>query len=169
MSKKDKKNDSGSGKKSSIVVLLLLLLVVAACGVAGFTFYELNKMKKDGVAKNEAVAEPAEAPTPTYIPLDTFTVSLKPNDNGDDNASVLYIGLTLSVKDDKSKALIEKFLPEIRSRLLILFSQQTAGYLATDEGKRQLIKQIKTVVSQPLVDNYSASITDVLYNAFILR
>lgn len=166
MSKKNK-NDAGSGKKSSLIILLLLLLTVGACGVAGFTFYEMNKMKADTAKDDSAVEEPAPTPAPTYIPLDAFTVSLKPDE--DDNDRILYIGLTLRVKDDSSKMLVEEFLPEIRSRLLILFSQQSSEYLATDEGKRQLIDKIKSVISQPLVDNRSAGVTDVLFNAFILR
>ncbi|WP_435927711.1 flagellar basal body-associated protein FliL [Dryocola sp. BD613] len=149
--------------------MLLLLLVVGACGVAGFTFYEMHKMKSE-VAKSDPAAkpEPVEEPAPTYIPLDTFTVSLKP-DNGNDSDRVLYIGLTLRVKDEHSKELVGKFLPEVRSRLLILISQHTAEYLSTDEGKYQLINEIKAVVSQPLVGSQSASVTDVLFNAFILR
>ncbi|HEY3590896.1 MAG TPA: flagellar basal body-associated protein FliL [Buttiauxella sp.] len=168
MPKKNKKNDSGSGKKSSIVILLLLLLVIAACGVAGFTFYEMNKMKKD-VASTDKVEEAVAVPVPMYVPLETFTVSLKPDSQENDSDHVLYIGLTLRVKNDESKELIEKFLPEIRSRLLILFSQQTSEYLSTDEGKRNLIDKIKTVANQPLADKHSANVTDVLFNAFILR
>lgn len=161
---KKNKNDAGSGKKNTLVIFLLLLLVVGACGMAGYTFYEMNKMKKDdgaGEVKQTVVA------VPTYIPLDTFTVSLKPMARQHDR--VLYIGLTLRVKDDDAKALIEKFLPEIRSRLLMLFSQQTFDVLSTDEGKQQLTIKIKDAVNQPLAVNHSAGVTDVLYNAFILR
>lgn len=163
MSKRNK-NDAGSGKKNTLVIFLLLLLVVGACGMAGYTFYEMNKMKKDdgaGEVKKVVVA------VPMYIPLDTFTVSLKPVARQPDR--VLYIGLTLRVKDDDAKALVEKFLPEIRSRLLMLFSQQTFDVLSTDEGKQHLTIKIKDAVNQTLAANHSAGVTDVLYNAFILR
>ncbi|NIY48660.1 flagellar basal body-associated protein FliL [Cedecea colo] len=167
---KNNKNDARPGKKNTIIILLLLLLVLGACGFAGFTFYEINKMKS-GAAANAATAEsePVEESAPTYIPMDTFTVSLKPDEGNENSDRVLYIGLTLRVKDDRSKELVEKFLPEIRSRLLILFSEQTSEYLSTSEGKLQLINEIKTIVSQPLVGSDSANVTDVLFNAFILR
>ncbi|WP_435946117.1 flagellar basal body-associated protein FliL [Dryocola sp. BD586] len=166
MAKKNK-NDSGSGKKSTLIILLLAFLVVGACGVAGFTFYEMNKMKND-IAREDVAQEPVVAAAPVYVALDTFTVSLKPDEKNDSDR-VLYIGLTLQVKDDNSKELINKFLPEIRSRLLILFSQQTSEYLSTDEGKRNLIDKIKTVTNQPVAGKHSANVTDVLFNAFILR
>jgi flagellar FliL protein len=168
MSKKNKKNDSGTGKKSSMVIFLLLFLVIAACGVAGFTFYEMNKIK-NGVAKTDKTEESVVALAPVYVPLETFTVSLKPDSQGEDADHVLYIGLTLRVKNDDSKQLIEKFLPEFRSRLLFLFSQHSAEFLSTDDGKRDLMDKIKTVVNQPLADKHSADVSDVLFYAFIIR
>lgn len=163
---RNNKNGSGASKKSSSFIWILLLLVLVACGAAGFTYYEMHKMKTDGVANN-AQPKQEEITAPIYIPLDTFTVSLAPNQNED--YRVLYIGLTLRVKDENSKVLVEKFLPEIRSRLLIVFSEKTADSLATHDGKHALIDEIKNVVSKPLTANNSANVTEVLFNAFILR
>lgn len=42
-------------------------------------------------------------------------------------------------------------MPEVRSRLLLLFSRQDAAVLATEEGKKNLIAEIKTTLSTPLV------------------
>ncbi len=43
------------------------------------------------------------------------------------------------------------FLPEVRSRLLMLLSRQEAGHLANEQGKQQLVAQIKETLSAPLV------------------
>ena len=65
---------------------------------------------------------------------------------------------------------LSEYLPEVRSRLLLLFSRQDAAVLATEEGKKNLIAEIKTTLSTPLVAGQpKQDVTDVLYTAFILR
>ncbi|MCF2054385.1 flagellar basal body-associated protein FliL, partial [Escherichia coli] len=47
---------------------------------------------------------------------------------------------------------------------------QDAAVLATEEGKKNLIAEIKTTLSTPLVAGQpKQDVTDVLYTAFILR
>lgn len=164
MSKK-KQKDGTKGKKSTLIVILLLLISIIACTAAGYMFYEVEKNKFDDVNKKQlpVVAQV----TPIYVPMDTFTVSLSPSP--EDSEHVLYIGLTLRVKDDNSKLVIDKFLPEVRSRIFILLAHQTAEDVSTDEGKSQLIEKIKTAISKPLAPHQSAIVTDVLFNAFIIR
>lgn len=166
MTKKNQKA-SGGGKKFSLMVLLLILISILACGLAGYTFYEMKNIQDNASDNGEKTAPAPEPITPLYVPLDTFTVSLKPTPTDGDR--VLYIGLTLRVRDDNSKLLADKFLPEIRSRLFILLAHQSADKLSTEEGKSQLIEQIKSVVSKPLAPDQKVVATDVLFNAFILR
>ncbi|MXP50550.1 flagellar basal body-associated protein FliL [Pantoea sp. Eser] len=170
---KTKKKASGKGSKRSLIILLLMLIIPALGGMAGYMFYQINTIKSQGKAEKETAqkTESAEknvaAKQPIYIELDTFTVSLKPVEN--DSGRVLYVGLTLRLKDENSKVLIGQFLPEVRSRLLLLFSQQTGAELATETGKLDLIRKIKDVVSLPLTDQHHATVDDVLFNAFIIR
>lgn len=165
-----KENRSGNGKKRSFIVFILLLIILGLCGASGYLYFQLSGMKSAPQEKTADVAarpEATPAQPPIYYPLDTFTVSLKP---GKDNVDrVLYIGLTLRLKDEKSKALIQQFLPEIRSRLLLLFSQQTSEDMATESGKLELINQIMKVTGLPLNNQHSIAVNDVLFNAFILR
>lgn len=49
---------------------------------------------------------------------------------------VLYIGITLRLKDEATRSRLSEYLPEVRSRLLLLFSRQDAAVLATEEGKK---------------------------------
>ena len=102
-------------------------------------------------------------PSPVFYALDTFTVNLGDADR------VLYIGITLRLKDEATRSRLSEYLPEVRSRLLLLFSRQDAAVLAT-EGKKNLIAEIKTTLSTPLVAGQpKQDVTDVLYTAFILR
>ena len=111
-----------------------------------------------------AANEPPPPPAPVFFALDTFTVNLGDADR------VLYIGVTLRLKDEASRTRLNEYLPEVRSRLLLLFSRQDANALSTEEGKQKLIAAIKETLSPPLVAGQpKQDVTDVLYTAFILR
>ncbi|ROP58334.1 flagellar FliL protein [Enterobacter sp. BIGb0383] len=148
-----------------------MILAILALGVlAGYAFYQIKNMKSEiqsEIGQSTPVKKSIALPPPIYVPLDTFTVSLK--SGATDSDRVLYIGLTLRLKDEGSKMLLQQFMPEIRSRLLMLFSQQTVDVLETDNGKVELMSKIKDVVNLPLADQHSVMVSDVLFNAFILR
>lgn len=169
MSNKKKTTTTGKSKLRSLFILVILLLAVAACAIAAWTLYEMKNMQARMLADTPQpeVTETAEPVIPVYVPLDTFTVSLKPG--GEEYDRVLYIGLTLRVNNDDDKSRVEKYLPEVRSRLLMLFSSRTAEELSHNEGKSQLINDIKQVLDRPLDDKSGVIVTDVLFNAFILR
>ncbi|WNN54665.1 flagellar basal body-associated protein FliL (plasmid) [Hafnia alvei] len=164
-----KQNSREEKNKFPFLLLLMMSLTISATAFAGYMWFEHQKVKEvlldqtSGKVSNVTV----ESAEPIYFPLETFTLSLKPS--AQESARVLYIGLTLKLANDMSKNNIEKFLPEIRSRLLMLFSQQIASELLSDDGKQQLVSQIKNVVNKPLNDHENVQVTDVLLNAFILR
>lgn len=167
---KTKQKASGNGKKRNFIIFIMMLIILGLCGYSGYMMYRMSKMNSSPQTKENASSDnkksmPAKAPI--YIEMDTFTVSLKPAEN--DNDRVLYIGLTLRLKDENSKEMVEQYMPEVRSRLLMLFSQHTGSELATDAGKLALIKQIKDVLSLPLAEQHSIAVDDVLFHAFILR
>lgn len=117
-----------------------------------------------GTSSAAAKAEAPPPPAPVFYPLDTFTVNLGDADR------VLYVGITLRLKDEATRARLNDYLPEVRSRLLLLFSRQDASALATDVGKQKLVDAIKQTLATPLVNGQpKQEVTDVLYTAFILR
>lgn len=153
--------DSAINKKSkrAIWIPLLVLITLAACATAGYSYWRMQQ-QPSAIVK----AEPAPPPAPVFFALDTFTVNLGDADR------VLYIGITLRMKDEATRARLNEYLPEVRSRLLLLFSRQNAATLATEEGKQLLITAIKETLATPLVVGQPKQVvTDVLYTAFILR
>lgn len=146
-------------RKRSIWIPLLVLITLAACATAGYSYWRMQQHPASA-----AKAEPEPPPAPVFFALDTFTVNLGDADR------VLYIGITLRLKDEATRQRINDYLPEVRSRLLLLFSRQDANVLATDEGKQKLVAAIKETLSPPLVTGQPKQVvTDVLYTAFILR
>ena len=153
--------DSAINKKSkrAIWIPLLVLITLAALATAGYSYWRMQQQPSASVK-----AEPAPPPAPVFFALDTFTVNLGDADR------VLYIGITLRMKDEATRSRLNEYLPEVRSRLLLLFSRQNAATLATEEGKQQLIAAIKETRATPLVVGQPKQVvTDVLYTAFILR
>ena len=149
-------------RKRSIWIPLLVLITLAACATAGYSYWRMHQQPSTPDAAAEV--EPPPPPTPVFFALDTFTVNLGDADR------VLYVGITLRLKDDATRARISEYLPEVRSRLLLLFSRQDATQLATDTGKQNLVAAIKETIAPPLVPGQpKQEVTDVLYTAFILR
>lgn len=158
--------DSATNKKKrkrSIWIPLLVLITLAACAIAGYSYWHMQQ-RPESDAKTKAEEAPPPPPAPVFFALDTFTVNLG------DAERVLYIGITLRLKDDATRARLSDYLPEVRSRLLLLFSRQDATQLATDDGKQKLAAAIKETIAMPLVPGQpKQEVTDVLYTAFILR
>lgn len=147
------------GRKRSIWMPLLVLITLAACATAGYSYWRMQQQPASA-----QVQAPEPPPAPVFFALDTFTVNLGDADR------VLYIGVTLRLKDEATRQRLSEFLPEVRSRLLLLFSRQDGAALATDEGKQKLVEAIKNTLAPPLVAGQPQQVvSDVLYTAFILR
>ncbi|MFE8048570.1 flagellar basal body-associated protein FliL [Brenneria goodwinii] len=152
-----------SGRKRSIwlVVLIVIALLTAIAGGAAWWFL----YKPTDTAQTPKVEPPA---APVFMPLDTFTVNLQNPDNDLDR--VLYVGFTLRLPDEATHQQLSNYLPEVRSRLLLLLSRQNSASLSTEQGKQQLVEEIKQVLAPPLVPGQAEqTINDVLFTAFILR
>lgn len=154
-----------NARKGSIWTLLLILIALAASAAAGYAWW---LQQQGGQGQDVATAKPAVEPNPVFMPLETFTVNLITPDNSLDR--VLYIGFTLRLPDEATRRKLNEFLPEVRSRLLMLLARQTAESLIDEAGKQRLIGEIKQVLTPPLVKNQpDQMISDVLFTAFILR
>lgn len=152
-----------SGKRKLLIPVLLVVTLVA-CSVAGYTVWR----SMNSPANATAAAKPEPPPAPVFFALDTFTVNLINPDNDPDR--VLYVGFTLRLPDEETRRRLNDYLPEVRSRLLLLLSRQNAAALANEQGKQELVTQIKQVLAPPLVQGQPQQVvTDVLFTAFILR
>ncbi|WP_058911202.1 flagellar basal body-associated protein FliL [Entomohabitans teleogrylli] len=145
-------------RKRTLLLPLLIVITLIACAGAGYAWWRLQHQDTSQSLKNPPPA------APVFYALETFTVNLGDADR------VLYIGITLRLKDEETRRRMNDFLPEVRSRLILLFSRQDGATLATDKGKQALIQDIKDTLKKPLVrEQPDQIVTDVLYTAFILR
>lgn len=158
-------NNAKAENRSRRIIISLLLLTLVAGSAAGYAFWRIMTTSADSTfstSKQKPIVEPI------FFILDTFTINLVSTDNDPDR--VLYVGFTLRLPNEETRRRMKTYLPEVRSRLLLLLSRQNATALANEQGKQQLISEIKQVLSPPFAQGQPTQhIDDVLFTAFILR
>lgn len=103
---------------------------------------------------------------PVFVPLEPFTVNLQPNGR----ARFLHLAVTLKVPEAKAQALLVKYLPEVRSRVLTVLANREADALLLPEEKLRLAADIQAALQQPLAPGLAAqSITSVMFTTFMLQ
>lgn len=149
-------------------LLIVLLAVLAAGGSAAGVYFFMDRQATTGALGNPLLpAAPAVAEEPIFIPISPFTVNLL-SDGSEQH--LLYIGLTLKVANKESEAVIQQYMPQVRSRLLMLMAGQKAEELVTPNGKNALTAQILQLFQTPLATPQpQLGVTDVLYTDFIVQ
>lgn len=149
-----------TGKRGKLMLVGMGVVVAAILGAGSFYLGSL--------LNNRQPAAPAApvVPAPIFVTLDSFTVNLK----GDDGDRFLHTGLSVKVADAQTQARIAEYLPEARSRILLLLSSKQPAELATVEGKRKLAQEIRQTLSQPFATALpSQQILDVLFTSFVVQ
>jgi len=161
---------------------LLAMSIVAAASVAATWFIMQRQYSEaaapvrlgvgqagDGPAPAVFVAPPATpaaVPAPIFIPLEAFTVTLQ----GPDSERILHVGITLRAGDEQTRARIEKYMPEVRSRILMVLSSQSPAAAQTPQGKTDMARAIVTAVNQPFSPLPDGQyISDALFTAFVVQ
>jgi len=150
-------------------IIILIVMVLIACGAAGYAIWKLRALTPSPQSQPIAqVPETINVPQPLFYPLEPFTLNLVESASQDER--VLYVGFTLRLKDSQTEERLVKYLPEVRSRILLLLSHQEQSALQTEEGKTALSAEIKKVLKPPFAPGLpEQDIADILYTTFILR
>ncbi|AZS79236.1 MULTISPECIES: flagellar basal body-associated FliL family protein [Achromobacter] len=189
------KKSGGIGILRLLLGLLVLLLVAAAS--AGATWFITQRMQQPqagapvqlGVGQvpggqpgqpgqagqgpqatpTTFVAPPAgpiAVPAPIFVPIEAFTVTLQ----NAETERIMHVGLTLRVSDEQTRTRLEKYMPEVRSRILMVLSAQSPTGVQTQQGKTEMANAIKTAVNQPFSPLPDGQyVTDVLFTAFVVQ
>lgn len=152
-------------RKTPWLLILLLALVVVAGSCAG-TYVYISQNATAGEAKKAAPTEQAPQ-APRLVNVAPMTVNLV---NERDEQSLLYVGFALEVADDATQALLQQYMPQVRSQLLTLLSGQNTSRLITPQGKAALADTILQALKQPLAPQQPAPLVlRVLYTDFIVQ
>ncbi|MBB3182863.1 flagellar FliL protein [Halomonas fontilapidosi] len=154
----------GGSRKLLWLMMVLLILSSSAAAVAIYMVLTQQDSEAQSVTQTEGMPEPK---APIFMPIKPFTVNLADDDYG---PRLLYTGLTLKLDDEESKAILEQHMPQVRSRLLTLFSGKQAGELTSPGGKQRLADQVVAALEAPMsVNQPEVAINDVLFTEFIVQ
>jgi len=154
----------GGSRKLLWLMMVLLILSSSAAAVAIYMVLTQQDSEAQSVTQTEVMPEPK---APIFMPIKPFTVNLADDDYG---PRLLYTGLTLKLGDEESKAILEQHTPQVRSRLLTLFSGKQAGELTSPGGKQRLADQVVAALEAPMsVNQPEVAINDVLFTEFIVQ
>ncbi len=148
-------------KKKFVLILIILLVLLGAGGGAAWYF-----MGKDAGGAAQAKAKQAPKP-PVFMVIEPFTVNLQPDGAGD---QFLQVAFSLQVATEKDVDTIKLYLPQVRSRLLLLLSGKKASEISTIEGKKALSEEIIAQVKQPFAPGAPPqNVSNVFFTSFVIQ
>ena len=138
----EEKTEEGQ-KKSKLPLIIIAAVVVLALAGGGAWFFLKGDAEVDEKAKAKASALEA---IPVYMPIDTLTVNLK------DSRQYLQLTISLQLKNGDDSALIKLYMPQVRTRALIILASKKPEDVITSEGKLALLEELKTITEKPFTD-----------------
>ncbi|MFQ3788111.1 flagellar basal body-associated protein FliL [Halomonas sp. A29] len=154
---------TGGSSKLLWLMILLVLLSTAAAGAA--IYMVMNDRGGDGEGRLQT--QQIQRQAPIFVKIDPFTVNLADDNFG---SRLLYTGISLKVGNNETREILTEHMPQVRSRLLMLFSGKQATELTTPDGKRRLSDEVVAVLSEPLTEPQPPLvIQDVLFTEFIVQ
>lgn len=149
-----------SSKKMLFIIIGVVLVVVIGAGA----FFMMGGKSKKG--SEEHAEEKVEAKAPTFVVIEPFVVNLM-QESGD---QYLQVAMTLQVPNGQTAEALKLYMPQVRSRLLMVLSSKKASELLTSEGKRKLTDEIIDQLGEPFSGSGKGPvITDVFYTSFVIQ
>lgn len=120
----------------------------------------------EATAKEEEEVHEAGKP-PVFVVIDPFTVNLQ-SESGTDQ--FLQIAFTIQVKDEHQQDLVKLYMPQVRSRMLMLLSSKKASEINTVDGKKKLSEEIIAQIKQSFEPKGKAqSVSNVFFTSFVIQ
>ena len=147
--------------RKKLLILIVLILLIAGGGAAAWFF--LGHKDKEGAEKHPKVEAPKP---PVFLVMEPFTVNLQ--SEGTDQ--FLQVGMTLQVATAEQVDLLKLYMPQVRSRLLLLLSSKRAAEINTADGKKKLGAEIMASVNQPFSPTgKKQEVADVFFTSFVIQ
>jgi flagellar FliL protein len=155
--------ESGAKSKSKLFIIIGVAVVLLGAGGGG-AWYFLGH--KNEAAVETAHAKSAPAAPPVFAQMDPFTVNLQ----ADGGEQFLQTAFTLQVGSQADVDAIKLYLPQVRSRVLLLLSSKRGAEISTVEGKKKLAEEIIAQLKQPFSGGAQPlNVSDVFFTAFVIQ
>jgi flagellar protein FliL len=148
-------------RKSRKKLYIVLTAMVVLLGSAAAAWSVFKPPEKARTAVRE-VPKP-----PVFIVVEQFTVNLAPEDAGD---QYLQVAMTLQVADETQVDRIKLYMPQVRSRVLMLLSSKKASEIASVEGKKKLSEEVIAQINLPFTPKSEAqTVSNVFFTSFVIQ
>jgi flagellar FliL protein len=150
-------------KKKPWLLIGIAAAVLLACGGTGAWLLLAHHSPKTAAA-----GPPPPSGPPLYVPLDPPFVA---NFQGDQQVRFLQVTAQIMTHDPKTVEALKAADPIIRNDLLLLFSNQKATELATNDGKEKLRSAALATVRNVLAVNGGTpeKVDAVLFTTFVMQ
>lgn len=157
-------NTPSESRKFRWLVALLLVVTLFLAATNIYLLVGRDDTPDGDPASPDLAAEPE---TPIFVDIAPFTVNLQTDGYGN---RLLYTGVSLQVGDERTREFLLQHMPQLRSRLLTLFSGQEAATLISPEGKKELSTAVLAMLAEPLASPQpDLAVRDVLFTEFIVQ
>ena len=155
--------EGGAKSKSKLFIIIGAAVLLLGAGGGG-AWYFLGQ--KNAAQTETAHAKPAPAAPPVFAQMDPFTVNLQ----ADGGEQFLQTAFTLQVGSQADVDAIKLYLPQVRSRVLLLLSSKRGAEISTVEGKKKLAEEIIAQLKQPFSPGAQPmNVSDVFFTAFVIQ
>jgi flagellar FliL protein len=150
-------------KKSRKKFYFMLGALLVTLGAGGGAWYYFDQAKGPAA---DGTPQPVKAPPPVFLPMESFTVNLQP----EGLEQFLQVSFTLQVAAQADVDRIKVYMPQVRSRILLLLSNKKASELLTLEGKKDLSQEIIAQIKQPFYPQGAPlNVSDVFFTSFVIQ
>jgi flagellar FliL protein len=150
-------------KSRKKLIIMLAAVLLLAGGGGGAAWYFLGH--KAGAAGEKHAKVEAPKP-PVFVMMEPFTVNLQ----NEGSEQFLQTAFTLQVANNEEVELLKVYMPQVRSRLLLLLSAKHASEINTPEGKKKLGEEIAASINQPFsAGGKKQEVSNVFFTSFVIQ
>ena len=153
-------------KKSPLMLIIIAVLVLAGGG--GAAYYFMADDSSSPKSEESKKASEKEKTPEVFIPLESFTVNLLPDNDG--QQQFLQVSMSLQVPTEHDVEKLKSRMPEVRNRVLFVLSSKKPSDITSSEGKAQLIEEIMKQVNTPFYGSEKEqNVSSVYFTSFIIQ
>ena len=150
-------------KSKGKLLIIIALAVVLLAGGGGAAWYFLGN--KGDEAETSQKKKKVAAP-PVFVPMESFTVNLQ----AEGVEQFLQTAFTLLVEGPADVEAIKLYLPQVRSRVLLLLSSKRGADISTVDGKKKLAEEIMAQMKVPFAPHATPlNVSDVFFTSFVIQ
>lgn len=117
-----------------------------------------------GAAAPGPAAPPAPSP-PLFMKLEPFTVTIA----NDYTERLMHVGVTLNLSGAAAQQRLTEYLPVVRSRILLLLSDQDPDTINTAAAKKDIERAIRNLANAALDAQSGQRVNEVLFTDFVVQ